>query len=336
MLSHRSAVVFFSSAACLLGMSFPSRVSAQPSSCESDAQCARGYRCDVVAYVDCATSCPEDEACARAIEGCGEIRACIPGATCTSDADCGGGMVCLERTHASCSGSGSGARPCPAGEPCPERPPVPPECEEVTARACVPKYAAPCRMDTDCGEGFRCVEQQSCGCSGSGGRDAPTPSDPGTSASSAEDVAPPEECSCAPSGVYRCESLVDVCVVDSDCPADWTCEDHGVDTACTDRPPSGGEPDGRVYCEDQDPRADSVCTAPAFSGYVGGGDVLGGERGDAEDGDESPSAGLRGSSDDSGGCRLSPGGVRFDKRSVIAGLVALVLVAGRRGKRRHG
>lgn len=326
MLSHPSRALASSLSVFLLAVA--SGAPAQPSTCDTDSSCERGYRCDVIGFVDCRVApCPEGEKCPVVEDGCGEMKACVPGAACESDADCGSEMVCYEHTRTSCSG-GARPEPCPVGAECEEPNLVPPECEESKEKGCLPRYAAPCGTDTDCGAGFRCVERQSCGCGGSPGRDAPPPADRPTSVGSADDSTAPEDCSCEPSGIFHCESLVDVCSRDDDCPADFTCLDHGSVSSCASPPPTrAGEPEDLPVCDDPEPVVthDYRCTAPAFSGY--GGPTRGGlgDFGDAEDAE--PKA--PGGSNDGGGCALSRGRGVSSNGLIFAGLGALGLLASR-------
>lgn len=319
-----------------LALSLASSASAQSSTCGSDADCERGYRCDGIGFVDCAVPpCPVGEKCPVLEEGCGELKACVPGATCDSDADCGSAMICYEHTRTSCTG-GSRAEPCAAGDDdCATPEPVAPECEELSEKGCLPRYAAPCRNDRDCGGGFRCVEQQSCGCSGSPGRDAPPATDTGTSSGSSDEATAAEDCSCEPSGIFHCESLVDVCAVDSDCPADWTCEDHGVVSSCSTRPEAQpGAPSDLPVCDSPEPVVthDFRCTPPAFSGYGG---AARGSADDFENGPEASDAASSGSGTSDGGCAISGGrpmGVNGSKFALLgaAGLLLRRVFRGRR------
>ncbi|HEY6558494.1 MAG TPA: hypothetical protein VI072_14530 [Polyangiaceae bacterium] len=325
MLSHRSRA--FASSLAVSVLTLASSASAQPSTCDTDATCERGYRCDVIGFVDCRVApCPPGEKCPVLEDDCVELKACVPGAACNSDADCGSEMVCYEHTRTSCSG-GARPEPCPVGAECEEPILVPPECEESKEKGCVPKYAAPCGTDTDCGSGFRCVEQQSCGCGGSPGRDAPPPTDTGAGGS-ADDSTLPEDCSCEPSGTFHCESLVDVCSKDDDCPADFTCVDHGIVTSCASPEPTrAGDPEDLPVC-DAEPVVthDYRCTAPAFSGYGG---PTRGAVDDFGDGEEGAEPRAPAGSNDGGGCAVSRGRGVSSNGFVFAGLGALVLLASR-------
>jgi hypothetical protein len=104
-----------------------------------DQTCPQRYECKAapVACPDIACA-PNDPDCAPP-DCSGTVDTCVALA-CSSDSECGDGMVCY--TSASVS-------------------------------ACVPKYLLPCQTEDDCGAGFTCDEEQACGCSGSAGSGAP-------------------------------------------------------------------------------------------------------------------------------------------------------------------
>jgi len=129
-----------------------------------DTSCPKGYACEEVP-----AACP-DIACAPGSEcpPCTDtVLACVP-QPCSSDSDCESDMVCLERTSSSCTGA-TDAPACAPGESCPEFAPEPVECTTETTTQCVPRWSLPCTTAASCGEGFSCVERESCGCSGSSG-----------------------------------------------------------------------------------------------------------------------------------------------------------------------
>jgi hypothetical protein len=156
----------------------------------------------------------------------------------------------------------------------------------------------------------------------------PPPTDTGASGGSADDSTIPEDCSCEPSGIFHCESLVDACSKDDDCPADFTCVDHGSVSSCASPPPTrAGDPEDLPVCDDPEPVVthDYRCTAPAFSGY--GGPTRGGlgDFGSAED--TAPNA--PGGSSDDGGCAVSQSREVKSNAFVFAGLGALGLLVSR-------
>jgi hypothetical protein len=204
--------------------------------------CPMGFECTVVGASGCgaaapAPTCPPGETCEPAPlpEPCTttEIKACTP-ARCMSDADCAEGMVC----HTSTSTCPSTDCACPSDVPDCKCDPLP-ACEPETISMCTPRYVLPCEAAVDCGEGFRCEEQQSCGCSGSAGgaegRPAPdadfAPLPPENAGGQSSGEAPaeptdplPPDCSCEPSGVFACVPQEIVCDDASDCPTGWICQ----------------------------------------------------------------------------------------------------------------
>ncbi|HMJ12690.1 MAG TPA: hypothetical protein VK524_14815 [Polyangiaceae bacterium] len=319
-------------------LSYASGALANPNTCGADTDCDRGYRCEAVGVSDCAVApCPEGEECPTP-RGCGEIRACVAGASCDSNADCGAGMLCFEHTSTRCSASdGSSVKPCPAGAECPEPEPEPtPTCEELTEKACIPTYAAPCTTAADCGAGFRCVEQQSCGCGGNPGPDAPPPVSSGGTSAREETPVSSDDCSCEPSGVFACESLVDECEADSECPADWKCVDHGsVSSGCAEPPPSrAGDPEDRPVCDLPETVVthDYRCTAPSYSGYGG---AVRGDTGGFDENADAPSAGASPGAGSEGGCQLGRGSVVAGNISIFGILTALGVGLGRLRLRRR-
>ncbi len=192
--------------------------------CSADTDCAKGFECTVVGTSGCGaapcapgSSCPEPEPCETVVE-----KACTP-AHCESNADCAEGMVCFEFATdcvATC-------RACPPDQEeecgCDAR-----ACDPQPNKMCAPRYVLPCQAAADCGEGFTCEEQLSCGCSGSAGSEpAEPPPGPAPAADRAApadgDAAPPPDCSCEPSGVMACIPKDITCTTGSDCPVGWTC-----------------------------------------------------------------------------------------------------------------
>jgi hypothetical protein len=270
------------------------------------------------------------------------MRACVPGAACQSNADCGDDMVCFESTSTQCSGDTPTTKPCPEGVACEKsQPTAPPSCTEVKVKSCIPKYAAPCTNAADCGDGFRCVEQQSCGCSGSAGGEPPPARDATSTGTPRDTAASPPDCSCAPSGVFSCAPIVEHCAEDTQCPADWTCEDHGSTSSggCADPGPAAGAPADVSFCDAGPPVVthDNRCTPP-FGGL--GGSVPTGDLGKSNAEDQSSAvpptaAGSNPGSSESNGCQMSrvasPLGGAF-----FAGVLGLLGFALRRARVRRG
>lgn len=305
------------------------------SSCDSDADCSKGLQCAVVGGSDCAVApCPEGAECPIPPD-CerSEMKACVPGASCESDADCGADMVCFEQTYQECRDS---EPPCPEGSDCVEpMSSAPSDCTTQTQRSCIPKYAAPCQVASDCGEGFKCVEVESCGCSGSSSGESPPSGGGGTETNA--DLPLAEDCSCAPSGVFKCEPVAETCSADGDCPADWTCEDHGVTSSTTCADPVSKDPsaDGPA-CEETEPVVthDYQCTPPNW-GYWGSPGV---PEGSATDDKSSGAQTADGESDtdvsSSDGCHVSRTPTTAFKGLALS-VLALFGIFRRRGAKRR-
>jgi Cys-rich repeat protein len=147
---------------------------ADPTSCAADSDCTKGFTCQVVGATACAgTACAVPPAGADA-EACPPppvcdptvIKGCMPG-PCTTDSDCATGMVCYADTYTSC--------------PPPEPVPICPKnadcaapaidagvCTTTTMNSCVPRYDLPCKVASDCGDGFTCAPDTTTECSGGG------------------------------------------------------------------------------------------------------------------------------------------------------------------------
>lgn len=203
---------------------------ARAQSCEDNADCPKGYTCEVVGETGCASAgcaggdaaCPEPEPCVTE-----EVKECMPG-PCKGDTDCDVGMVCLTQTTEQCSG---GSAVCTKGQECPE--PQDAGCKTVTESNCVPKYLAPCEEDKDCGDGFTCKEQERCVCADSkpaedsSAVDAAVTIVPLLDAGGDAETPPDDDCSCEPSGEKSCEMKEISCDKNSDCPEGWSCEESG-------------------------------------------------------------------------------------------------------------
>jgi hypothetical protein len=273
--------------------------------CATDADCGQGLVCQVTGGTACA--CASDAPCPPCETV--EYRECVPG-PCAADADCGEGLVCVSWEE----GCGDIAVPMPACPPdssC-EAAPLPEPCEPVTRSACAPKWAAPCETATDCGDGFACVDVESCSCSGGGSTDGgepteptPTPDMPGASGAEApggSDPAPgdsgapriPEDerpvddtCTCEPTGEKMCEPQEVACDADADCPTGWSCEKSDAPVAtCAEAP---GEPSNCAEAPVPPAETPGMCYPPGFDMYVGlGGSGAFGESHTSDDGGNPP------------------------------------------------
>ena len=289
--------------------------------CETDEDCPTGFACEELGET-CADSppCVPGEECEEP-EPCGESFSyeCVPSPiACSSDTDCTDDWECFSFTYEECSGGGStepspvpsepGEEPDPDGDDTPGDPdedtpddhePEPDgewECESVTESYCAPPYVGECESDSECGEGFTCVEIEECSCggsTGSGGSSDPTPvPGPGEDSGGDEpdgdepdgdepdgDEDEPddhgdddwdEDCECTGAGSFYCEPAEIDCESDTDCPADWSCEDWGVSVST----PCWEDEDGEVIC-DEEPAEEtySQCEPPGWGAWGGvGGD----------------------------------------------------------------
>ena len=316
--------------------------------CQSDADCGAGLRC-VSDTVELCTPCavpPEGEPMSP---DCGDCTTetyteCVP-KLCTDDADCEDpNLVCIPNTWESCSQDDVACAP---GEDCIVPEPV---CETESVSYCGPKYLGPCEVAADCGEGFDCVAEESCGCSGSGGSSSsdgsaeppPNPSEPAPDPSedpSTEPV-PPETCSCESTGRNYCQPQEIECPTGDECPTDWEC------TAVL-QPAIDCAPD--TDCPEPEP-APNVCLPPMWNTYGTWGEsqsaddsgTSGGERdtldlleapaadpADQSDADARVNGSSSNDSGDSGGCSVSGPGGSAPSAFALFALLGLV-IAGRR------
>lgn len=203
-------------------------------------------------------------------------------APCSSDADCGDGMLCYSATSTECSGGASPACD-PAASDCATTKvaATPSTCTTTTTQQCTPRYLLPCKTAGDCGPGFNCEEEIYGFCSGSAGAGTATaPS--GTAAGSGTvgagsggatgvaapsndtttaDIAPPDiagECSQMPSGNFSCVLQVIACQADSDCPTGMTCVDNAPQSCWASS-------DGTSGCDPVDPA--KICQPPDYANF---------------------------------------------------------------------
>jgi len=157
--------IFSAALAGVLG--FAGSASAQQAC--GDSSCPKGYSCETVPAVCPTIDCAEGQPCTPCPTG--TVQQCVAEA-CDSDADCDEHMICLTREVATCSGQAAPA--CPPGAACDVPAPEPPDCTLESYSQCVPRWTLGCATAADCGEGFACIEQESCGCSGSSGGGTPS------------------------------------------------------------------------------------------------------------------------------------------------------------------
>jgi hypothetical protein len=238
--------------------------------CDSDADCIDGFICESMGAMTCSVVCTPDGECSEDPDcEAEEFSACIPG-PCTSDDDCSEGMRCLELEFV----EGCAAEPMPDCPPpgegeCPDYDPMPSDedCGEViTESFCLPEWIGPCDTAADCGDGFECVPDEMCTCSGGTDSDfAPCPDDEPDCADEREEWE--DDCLCEPTDETYCRPAELECDEDAACPEGWTCEEMGsMDTPCWI------EEDGTEHCDESPVEApDGYCMPPYFDDWGWGG-----------------------------------------------------------------
>lgn len=308
--------------------------------------CPKGFTCEVEPGACPAIDCAPGAECQPCMPQTSMV--CRPG-PCSADADCADGMACADMQQTECDDVG--VTPACADAECREEA-AKGECTTTTIKQCLPRWALPCAVAADCGDGFDCKEQQSCSCSGSSGSGSsgsPTPetrpsppagtggassSDPAApapkpapSGGGAEPAPMPEDCSCEPSGQLACEAIQVACTTDADCLNGWSCRDNPESSCWADS-------NGNRGCTPADPA--KLCLPP----YV---DLGGSGRGVSTDEGTSappttPDTTANGAGESSsasgGGCTI--GNAATPGRDALAfGLaLAAALGLGRRARRR--
>ena len=291
------------------------------SECEEDADCPAGFACveggwatiadagtacvcpDGVPEEEC--DCPEPEEDPAMPEVIEVYMACEP-KDCEVDSDCGDDLLCVLVTE-ECAGVMVPTPDCPPGAECPE-PEAPEPCEPETYGMCAPTWLAPCETDSDCGEGFACIPEEVCWCSGSGGTGssggvpgepgkvpppepgeddggdddsggAPMPEPVDEDEDDPEDPAEPD-CGCEPTGQNICQLEQMDCGDDGDCMSGWTCLADYAKAA-----PCWMDSDGNTNCPESSSPGEptdvaKACFPPdyeawASSGGYGGGTATG-------------------------------------------------------------
>lgn len=225
--------------------------SASAQECTADTDCPKSWTCEVTGGSACGGSAPACEAgkecpvpepvdCVTQ-----EFKSCEPG-PCTQDSDCDEGMICYKDSVESCTGVST--QPACIGPDCPDAATADTtgSCTTEERSACVPRWAAPCEVAADCGDGFDCVAEEQCACAGSGGGTSSSSggsSDPSAGgaepapaadAGTGTDIAPAVDggvskgdgCTCTPSDTKYCRVKMVECASAGDCPTDWTCEEQ--------------------------------------------------------------------------------------------------------------
>jgi MYXO-CTERM domain-containing protein len=178
---------------------------ADSTTCASDADCVKGWACQVTGGSGCAYACAAGQTCSPPPCATQDIKSCVPG-PCKADSDCATGMVCYT-TQSGCDSVPA----CTPGANCTT-------CTPTTQSSCIPRYDAPCKADADCGAGFSCMADSSgCACASAGSApssDGGTPSNP----------PPTTTCDCPAATTSSCHALPVTCTTAADCAAGWTCE----------------------------------------------------------------------------------------------------------------
>lgn len=301
--------------------------------CDSDVDCGAELVCGAPVQEPCPMAdCPPDVECPVFTCEPQTHRYCEP-KPCAGDDDCGEGLACVTITTTSCSSptmpvSCDAEGNCTGGS---ESEPSETTCDEESASYCLPRWAAPCVADVDCGPGFSCVEMESCACSGGGSSDPAVPDGSGGADEPSSDGAE-GTCSCTGSGELYCEPEQVPCAADGDCLEGWTCEAMGTATCSSSSGDGGAE-----VCTTSE---ESYCAPPGWDTYAG---AAGGPRdaagepmadGDSEtqgsaptnDGASGASSSGDSSGDEGSGCAASSG-------SAMAALIVMALM---RSRRRYG
>jgi Cys-rich repeat protein len=216
---------------------------ADPASCTADSDCTKGFTCQVVGATACpgtacavppagvdAEACPPPPVCDPTV-----IKGCMPG-PCTTDSDCATGMVCYADTYTSCPPP-EPVPVCPKNADCAAPAIDAGACTTTTVNSCVPRYDLPCKVASDCGDGFTCVPDTTTECSGGGSAGSGvangstgTTSGPALLVDAspvtvgAEDASsPPPSCTTTVSSTSSCQANSIPCTTAANCPSTWTC-----------------------------------------------------------------------------------------------------------------
>jgi len=293
-------------AASVILFSFQAHAQSQ-SSCATSADCGRGFSCEVIGGTACAgVACPDGQPC-PAPPPCEPqtLLGCVPSTSCTADTDCAEGMICHAEMASTCI---EPAIACAPDQNCV----LPaPNCTSTVVNRCMPKYALECKLAADCGEGFDCVPEQMCTCSGGPGTAPPAGTTPpaGAGGSAGSGATPPPSgadaapappvgtstgtavpptgtsmptdpgCTCTAGPTSICQPKDLPCATSANCPSTWSCTLVGGYSTCDTSPAPA--PDSPF------PVAPTTCTSVAgelkcvppyyetYGGSIGNTSVLG-------------------------------------------------------------
>ncbi|MBM4279237.1 MAG: hypothetical protein FJ137_00265 [Deltaproteobacteria bacterium] len=218
--------------------------------CTTDSDCADDQFC---AVFDCPATCDSADPDCVPVD-CPGSGVCSPHGeqtpppppSCTTDADCGDGTVCITQTVESCAsegcacpdnGSGDGDGDPTNDPPCECPPPSAPDCTTETVSFCGPRWLDECATDADCGPGFTCEQAEDCTCS--------------------IDSAGNESCDCSDAPTSGACQLVRVeCTDAADCSDGFVC----VEEAATE--PCATDEQGNTDCGP--PLVTRICVPPDY------------------------------------------------------------------------
>ena len=211
-----------------LGMAEPARAQ---QACDLD--CPLGTTCELAPLACPAIACAEDNPDCPRCDPTPVTPYCAL-AACNTDSDCAPSMKCVEHTATDCGEGIALPAIAPADEAGQTPLPTPaetPACEQNTVRQCTPRWQLPCTADSDCGDGFRCEETESCSIPGY---------DPTSGAPLGRDV------TCTRTGTFACVVIETACNTSADCPADFDCIDNPSGTCSSSS-------SGQTQCTTPDP-----------------------------------------------------------------------------------
>ncbi|MBN1605770.1 MAG: hypothetical protein JW940_04015 [Polyangiaceae bacterium] len=232
--------------------------------CETDADCGAHMKCAALEQTECSGEappatepCDPDTECKVAASDVAvectttTIHLCQPQwmLPCETAADCGEGFACKEQESCWCSGSAGGAAGGGTGT------------SGVTNGTAGASSGGAASVDLP-------LPKENTAADDTGAAEDADAAEGDVAA--AEDVAaegdvavappPDEQCGCEPTGEFACEVVETACTTDSDCPADWTCEDNPMGSCWADS-------EGNSGCTPADPAR--LCQPP-YSRLGGG------------------------------------------------------------------